>query len=290
MRHLLPVLLLIISGCCHRTDRPRAATAQTIPVGVVDGFHSTLLNEDRVLDIYLPPDYKASDTTHFPVIYLLDGGADQDFIHIAGLVQYSTLSWVNRMPESIVVGIANTDRKRDFTFPSTIAEDKKLLPTSGGSARFIAFIEQELQPYINAHYRTTASRTIIGQSLGGLVATEILFYHTPLFSKYVIISPSLWWNNGSLLRAQPPILTDSYSTDTRIFIAVGTEGLAPVSTNHVMEVEAQALATKVAAAASQSLHTGFEFLKDENHATITHEAVYRAIRFLYPERDKAKQP
>lgn len=52
------------------------------------------------------------------------------------------------MPESIVVGIANVDRKRDFTYPSTIPIDRTEFPTSGGAAEFIAFIAQELQPYI----------------------------------------------------------------------------------------------------------------------------------------------
>ena len=90
-------------------------------------------------------------------------------------MQFANFSWINMLPKSILVGIANIDRKRDFTFPTTIEKDKKDYPTTGGSAKFIAFIEKELQPFIESHYKTTSSKTIIGQSLGGLLATEILF-------------------------------------------------------------------------------------------------------------------
>ena len=63
---------------------------------------------------------------------------------------------------------------------------------------FIA-IEKELQPYIETKYKTNNDKTIIGQSLGGLFATEVLLKKPTLFNKYIIISPSLWWDNGSLL-------------------------------------------------------------------------------------------
>jgi predicted alpha/beta superfamily hydrolase len=68
------------------------------------------------------------------------------------------------MPQSIVVGIANVDRKRDFTFPTNNAKDKKDFPTTGSSEKFIDFIEKELQPHIQRNYRTGGSKTIVGQS------------------------------------------------------------------------------------------------------------------------------
>jgi predicted alpha/beta superfamily hydrolase len=75
------------------------------------------------------------------------------------------------------------DRRRDYAFPTTIEEDKKNYPTTGHSDKFIDFIEKELQPYIEKKYKTNDSKTIIGQSLGGLLATEILFKKPTLFNK-----------------------------------------------------------------------------------------------------------
>ena len=159
------------------------AGAKPFVLGLTEQLHSQQLGETRTLNIYLPQGYQANDTTSYPVIYLLDGSADEDFIHISGLTQFCSFPWVNTLPKSIVVGIANIDRKRDFTYPTTVAQDKKDYPTTGGSVKFIAFIEKELQPYIQKQFHVTQSKTIIGESLGGLLATEILFTNPSLFNR-----------------------------------------------------------------------------------------------------------
>lgn len=86
------------------------------------------------------------------------------------------------MPKSIVVGIATSNRRRDFTFPKTIEADKKTFPTAGHSDKFISFIETELQPFIETKYKTSQSKTIIGQSFRGLLETEILLKKPTLFT------------------------------------------------------------------------------------------------------------
>ncbi len=100
-------------------------------LGVIDEIQSKELAEKRILNIYLPEGYNQDDTIKYPVIYLLDGSADEDFIHIVGLVQFNSFEWINQVPKSIVVGIATVDRRRDFTFPTTIEEDKKNIPQPG---------------------------------------------------------------------------------------------------------------------------------------------------------------
>ncbi|CDF79063.1 esterase [Formosa agariphila KMM 3901] len=96
------------------------------------------------------------------------------------------------IPESIVVGIGNVDRKKDFTYPSQNKLDQKEFPTSGKSKSFIAFIQNEFQPFIDSTYSTTSTKIIIELSLGGLLATEILFKKPELFENYLIVNPSLW--------------------------------------------------------------------------------------------------
>ena len=90
-------------------------------LGLVEEFRSEILGEQRTINVYLPEVYSASDTTRFPIVYLLDGSADEDFIHVAGLFQFCNFPWVNCAPPSIVIGIATVDRRRDFTLPSSIA-------------------------------------------------------------------------------------------------------------------------------------------------------------------------
>lgn len=265
MKITLSTFLLII--LCHLTF---AQTTKPFILGSIEEIQSKELSEKRILNIYFPEGYNQNDTTHYPVIYLLDGSADEDFIHIAGLVQYANFPWVNILPKSIVVGVANVDRRRDFTYPTTIQKDKKDFPTTGKSAQFISFIEKELQPFIEKKYKTSKRKMLVGQSLGGLVATEILFKKPELFSQYVIISPSLWWDKESLLRQDLSKLKNYAGQKLNIYVGVGSEG-------DVMINDAKNLTELLNKTNPKNLKTTFHFFEKEDHATIFHLAVYQAF-------------
>jgi predicted alpha/beta superfamily hydrolase len=120
-------LFLLAATALAQTDKQKSAdNSKPFVLGVIDEIQSVKLGEKRVLNIYLPEGYDKNDAVKYPVIYLLDGSADEDFIHVVGLVQFNNFSWINRVPKSIVVGIATVDRRRDFTYPTTIEADKKL--------------------------------------------------------------------------------------------------------------------------------------------------------------------
>ncbi len=286
-QHLLFILIFLSSTLCSGQKQPEGT--KPFVLGVIEELHSTILSENRTLNIYLPEGYNQNDTNKYPVIYLLDGSADEDFIHVVGLVQFNTFSWINRIPKSIVVGIATVDRRRDFTFPTTVAEDKKNYPTTGHSDKFISFIENELQPFIDKKYKTNSSKTIIGQSLGGLLATEILLKKPTLFDKYIIVSPSLWWDNGSLLNQQSEVLTENFIRKTDIYIGVGKEGLAPCAAPHVMEVDANLLAEKIENSKSKAINVYFDYLPDEDHTTIAHQAISNGFLQIYNKRMKNEE-
>ncbi len=261
-RSLLLVAIIFLSITISAQTKTEEKVFQ---LGIIRQLHSVELNENRTLNIYLPEGYHKDSS--YPVIYLLDGSADEDFIHVAGLVQFYNFPWVNVLPKSIVVGIANVDRRRDFTFPTTIEKDKKDFLTTGGSEKFIRFIEKDLQPYINQSFKTTGSNMIIGQSFGGLLATEVLLKKPELFTEYVIVSPSLWWDKESLLKIKPAPLKNKL-----VYIAVGKEG-------EIMEEDAKALNELI----KSKLTNGtlqFEYISNKQHGNIFHQAVANAFEFL----------
>ena len=104
-----------------------------------------MLGELRVINVYLPPGY-ADGKMWYPVLYLLDGGIDQDFPHIAGAVDVSVKNGVMR--PFVVVGLKNTERRRDMTGPTERAEDRKIAPNAGGAEKFRRLLRDELKPLI----------------------------------------------------------------------------------------------------------------------------------------------
>jgi uncharacterized protein len=263
---LFAIIFIAFSSFHKQAEKVKA----DFVLGHVDTVFSKELNEKRVLNIYLPEGYDPDSAARYPVIYLLDGSADEDFIHVAGLVQFHNFPWVNTLPPSIIVGIANVDRRRDFTFPTTIEQDKKDFPTAGNSANFIRFLEKELKPYINSAYKTNESSMIIGQSLAGLLATEILFTKPELFTQYVIVSPSLWWDNESLLKKAPAFASNNFSQKTEIYIGVGNEG-------KIMVRDAKQLYSLVSKNKQINTEVSFEYFGGNNHGNILHQAVNNAF-------------
>ncbi len=240
-------------------------------IGEVRQLRSTALNEERILNIALPHSYSAVDTTRYPLVVLLDGSADEDFIHIAGLFQFASFEWIAWQQPSIVVGIANTDRKRDLTYPTSITADKEKFPTTGGSAAFMRFIADEVLPLVKANYRVTDQRMLIGQSLGGLFATEVMLKRPELFTRYLIVSPSLWWDNGSLLAAPTQPLEGSLSGIASVYIAVGKEGKGMVQ-------PAKQLAARLRKARVPRVQ--FQQFPDLDHGNILHRATLEGVRWM----------
>lgn len=272
--HLLVFIYIISWASRGQQTISDTFTSQPFTLGSSLSFFSASLNENRTINVYVPSSYSKETSKSYPVIYLLDGSADEDFIHIVGLVQFATFSWAQLIPESIVVGISNVDRKRDFTYPTQNKKDKEHFPTTGGSALFIQFIETELQPFITDQFRVTDERTLIGQSLGGLLASEILWTQPELFSNYIIVSPSLWWDDNSLLSRK----RTSQQASKKVFVAVGQEGPS-------MEGPAMELAATLKK--DTNIQTHFKYLEDLDHTNTLHQAVYEAFKVLYT---KEKQP
>jgi predicted alpha/beta superfamily hydrolase len=269
----ISLIILFLSSQLFAQNQTETIEKGTLRIGEKVEIKSKILNENRILNIYLPNGYSKDSLKSYPVIYLLDGSIDEDFIHIAGIVQFGSFSWINMIPETIVVGISNVDRKRDFTFPTTIKKDKEDFPTTGKSESFINFIEKELQPFIDSNYKTNATKTIIGQSLGGLLATEILFKKPRLFDNYIIVSPSLWWNNESLLAFEPK----EYQTKKSIYIAVGKEG-------KVMERTANELYKKLNIKRKGNTELFYQFFEKQNHGDALHLAVYDAFEKIFKQK------
>lgn len=277
---LIIMLVLTCAASYARQAKKQAGDSPTpIVLGNAYGLWSKELGENRTLNIYLPPGYNDHDTTRYPVIYLLDGGTDEDFIHVVGLVQFNSFEWIGRVPNSIVVGIVNVDRRRDYTYPTTVKADKEKWPTTGGSARFMSFVEKEVKPYVNTHFKTNGSSTLIGESLGGLFAAEVLLTKPALFDKYVIISPSLWWDNGSLLKKK----ADVQGRKT-VYIGVGKEGLGLSEEPHVMEVDANVLKDNLEKMNNKNMEIFFDYLPNENHATVAHQALMDAFLCIYKRK------
>jgi len=193
------------------------ATAQVVPDGgrirsvvgdlrLILNFHSTILNNDRTIRIWFPPGYAASPNARYPVLYMNDGQNLFD-----GMTSYLpneewrcdetafALIQSKLISPIIIVGIDNAGADRGNEYLPTYSSKYHF----GGKANLYAqFVTKELKPYIDSHFHTRPDRAntaMGGSSFGGIISLYIGLNDSSLFSKILIISPSVWWDNKVII-------------------------------------------------------------------------------------------
>ena len=176
-----------------------------ITIGSIRTFHSKVLKEDRKLTVYLPLGYHRSKDRQYPLYVILDGR--MNIKGTAGMIH--SLAEGGIIPRMVVVGIVNTNRWRDLTPVPDIG-----ISGSGGGDTFLEALEKDFIPYITKHFRANGFRVFSGHSLGGLTTLNAFVRKPALFDAFVSLSPSLEWDEGSLVKKYKRILkkrTDSYN-------------------------------------------------------------------------------
>jgi len=246
---------------------PPAKDANTaVVIGDRQTFHSTILGEDRTVLVHTPASYKKGKEI-YPVLYLLD--ADEHFHHTTGITDF--LSEAGRAPEMIVVGIVNTadGRERDLT-PTAMKEH----PGSGGGPKFLSFLKNEVRPRIEGAYRTAPYRILVGHSLGGLFALQVLTSAPEAFDAYVAMSPSLWWDDSRLVHGAEAFFATHEGLQAFLYITKGNEPGG-------MLEGAMAFTALLKAKGPKGLQWSYEPLDHETHGSVAHRGTYNALEKLF---------
>jgi hypothetical protein len=262
MRSLSLVVALVAFTCSAETSQP-------LIIGTSHLFTSEVLKEQRHLNVYLPADY-ASGEKRYPVLYLIDGGLDQDLLHIVGLLQIGMAN--GTMVPTILVGVESTERKRDLTGPTQNTEDLKIAPVVGKSATYRTFLETEVLPFIARTYRENGKRGIIGESLAGLFVIETFLTQPTLFDSYLAVSPSLWWNDQALVKSAAPKLKALDASARTLYVAVEEESLG---------YGVKDLKAVLKKSAPKSLKWQVDAFPNETHGTVFHPAALKGLRWAY---------
>jgi len=239
------------------------------------------------LYVSLPHGYGEKGKT-FPVVYLLD--PDYSFLIARNVTDH--LSERKDLEELILVGIAydtpkaangawqfepyHRNRTRDYTpkFSPTGGYGPEMQKVSGGGPKFRAFIEQELIPFIDSHYATVrGDRTLVGHSYGGLFAAWNLITAPPLFQRYIIVSPSLWYADRWIFGLPYP-----KSLNARVYLGVGS---SEANSAHGMVDDLRQFAQKLRGIDGVALAA--TDLDGETHNSVFPRALSNGLRFVFAD-------
>jgi hypothetical protein len=210
---LLYLNVFIFISACNNKPEP---IQDPIPTHDTFELKSLVVNEDRTINVWTPPVYSET-TDSFPVLYMPDGGIKEDFPHIANTL--AALVESKSIPPFILVGIENTERRRDLSGASQVADDEQYAPLTDGAKDFRAFISDELFAEINKRYRTAGTKGIVGESLAGLFVVETFLLKPDLFDFFIAMDPSVWWNGQHLVKTTSEHLANFPSSEKRFWFA-----------------------------------------------------------------------
>ena len=249
--------------------------------------HNEIEYEIRV---WLPQDY-ARGGQAYPLLLLLD--ADYQFPLGVSILEH--LAQRNQADESVVVAVAyansqqnpywyRRNRTRDYT-PTTVQTGgygAEFQQYSGGGGKFLRFIADELMDSLQSKYRINASgHTYVGHSYGGLFGAFIIAEQPDLFSNYLLISPSLWYDDRLMIRRMQQDADLGLTDATRIYLAVGDhENLA----GRPMVDELQMYAAAIRENVDPTADVEVRVFSDETHASIYPAALSAGLRHLRNSR------
>lgn len=258
---LIGAFLIGWGGCAKPLPQDPVPDHKTLKID------SEVLQELRIVNIYTPVGYAESDV-NYPVLYMPDGGINEDFPHIVNTIDRLIREEV--IAPVLVVGIENTDRRRDLNGPTKVERDLALAPRAGGSNNFRKFIRTELMPEIQKRYRVSDQTAIVGESAAGVFVVETFFLEPDLFDRYMAMDPALYWNDRELVRRAEERLPGLQGKSLRLWLTTGT---TPEITPAVTELS-EILKTHAPA----DLDWTFDPRPQEQHSTIfraTKEAAFK---------------
>ena len=223
---------LFIGGALEAQEMP-----YHIPDVVTHQIKSSNVDQTFAIHVWQPMT-KKDGSEKFPVLYITDanGGISMaelmHFLHLGGDAPRFIMVGIGYLVDHALGGL--NIRNRDLTpTPSAQLEAESGLPVdgvpsitsgkkSGGAKEFLSFIRDELVPFVDKNYNTIeGDRGYFGDSLGGLFGLYTLFHEPDTFSRYIIGSPSIWYDDTVSFKYAEKFLASDQLLNARIYMSVG---------------------------------------------------------------------
>ena len=278
------VFICLLTWCSH------VIFAQH-PSIVMDSIQSSILKESRTFRIYLPKEIvdKKPKQEKYPVLYLLDG--EDNYLAISGMIQYLSEVNGNRIfPKMIVVFINNTNRTRDLTpyrVNASAMLPKAMADVTGGAENFTQFIQQEIIPHIESRYPASGYRALIGHSFGGIFALSVLQKHPTLFDDYVVIDPSLWYDEGRFSKHVLQTIQAGKYQNKSLFIGLANTTFEPSLAKVLVSKAAFSVHEKSILRfcqqlqQSKSIPFSYQYYPKDDHGSIPFVGIYDGLRKIF---------
>lgn len=252
------------------------------------------VGRDYPIWVSLPAGYARDTHLRYPVLYVTD--ALYSF-PLARSVRNMVGQGGAHLAPFILVGLppqqglsSQQSRSRDYTptQPSrTPGDDYTDGITYGGAAHYRDFLAQHVLPQVEARYRTDpAQRAFAGHSYGGLFGAFVLLTRPAMFQRYILSSPSLWFDQHVIERIEAAYAIVHADLDARVLLSIGAHETpasdAPFAARNDMVAHTRSFADRLRGRVYPGLQLETRVVPDEDHLTVYPAMLTRALLALFP--------
>ncbi len=201
MKNIITLLLIITMASCKKEAFSPNLTKQVTIQSTSNGARYTI-------KVALPENYNP-ENQKYATLYVLDG--EENFDNVAKQCQ--------KLSSDVLVVSIGYAYDRSFDYTPTKADHN-----GGGAEKFMLFIKDELIPKMESDYaadKARASRTILGHSFGGLFVAHAFTKYNSVFGNYLMLSPSLWYDNQILFRMEQDNRSANNKNRQLVFMGIG---------------------------------------------------------------------
>jgi predicted alpha/beta superfamily hydrolase len=252
-------------------------------------FHSSELNNERTIIVYLPPGYEdaSNQATRYPVLYMQDGqnlfDESTSFAGIEWKVDEAAQRLIaeGKIEPLIIVGIYNSEQRNEEFTPPALSTDK----IKGRGDAYARFVVNEVKPMIDRTYRTMPERAhtaLAGSSMGGLITLYMAKVNHDQFAAIGVLTPWLREGNKTLPEAMGDVA--GWTKNLRVYMEMGSAGGANYPGDKPMD-DAKAL-VKVMESAGMASGRDFVFAEVQNgehNEAAWSSQVEPMLIFLFPK-------
>lgn len=292
---------------------PKPALATIIMSEQID-FTSAINGHTYRIQIAKP--FAPAPKGGYPTLYVLDGdgyfGTWSSAVRMRGISQ--------EIEPAVVVGVGYPDgdnslmvamsrRNYDLTQSPPDAETAASAPGFKGkdatadADTFFRVLEEEIKPRVARAIAVAPGRDILfGHSLGGLFVLHTLYKHPDAFHTWLALSPSVWWDDRSVLKDEPAFVDWVKKThpELKLFVAVGRleqvpptadalppgytlEKMTAMVNRSAMVDNAQGVVTRLSAIdGGPGFHVDGKVFEGKTHISVAWESVNTFLDFALP--------
>lgn len=259
--------------------QPVASAYRTQEIGLVDEASGHRF----LIEVETPNRYDHDPERRFPLVVCLDG------LWTFGVVRdaFRILPLSRELPEAVVVGVTHVHpdlkgvlqmRAVDYTPTSAAAPAQTgvRLPAEqvGQAARFRRFLLDQVVPLVAERFRLSDDRTLVGHSFSGLFGLDTLLSEPDAFGRWVLASPSVWWDDQVMFRIEADHFAAGKVAHGRVFISTGDEESSGLSGH-------ERFYRQLSGRHHPGLRVDWARFPGETHQSVIPSAVTRGLRTVF---------